>query len=259
MPKVSTPRGEFNVAFDGSRERPVLMFSNSLGTTLDMWADQARALSEHFAILRYDTRGHGGSVATAGEYQIDELANDAIAIMDELALTQVDFCGLSMGGMIGLSLALHAPSRIRRLVVANSAAQIAPAQLWNDRIATVRKSGMAAIADGVAQRWFTAEFIARNHDIVNAIKRMIVDTPVEGYASCCAAVRDFDVREKMRDIQLPVMVIAGAADPATPPAATQQISQAIGGSRYELLPAAHLSNIECSAQFDRLLIDFLTE
>ena len=257
MPRLSTPRGEFNVVFEGNRERPVLMFSNSLGTTLDMWAEQASALSEQFAILRYDTRGHGGSVVTAGEYRIDELADDAIAIMDELALAQVDFCGLSMGGMIGLSLGLRAPSRIRRLIVANSAAQIAPAQLWNDRIATVRRNGMAAIADGVAQRWFTAEFIARNPDIVNAIKRMIVDTPVEGYASCCAAVRDFDVREKMRDIHLPVMVIAGAADPATPPAVTLQISQAITGSRYELLPAAHLSNIECSVAFDHLLTDFL--
>ena len=258
MPKLSTPRGEFNVVFEGNRERLVLMFSNSLGTTLDMWAGQSRALGEHFAILRYDTRGHGDSIATGGEYQIDELADDAIAIMDELALAQVDFCGLSMGGMIGLSLGLRAPSRIRRLVVANSAAQIAPAQLWNDRIATVRENGMAAIADGVAHRWFTAEFIARHHDIVNAIKRMIVDTPVEGYASCCAAVRDFDVRDNMRDIHLPVMVIAGTADPATPPALTQQISQAIIGSRYELLPAAHLSNIECSAGFDRLLTDFLT-
>lgn len=258
MPRLNTRRGEFNVAYEGGRERPVLMFSNSLGTTLDMWEGQARTLSEHFAILRYDTRGHGGSATTAGEYHIDGLADDAIAIMDELALAQVNFCGLSMGGMIGLSLGLRVPSRIRRLVVANSAAQIAPAQLWEDRIATVRSNGMPAIAEGVAQRWFTAEFIERNHDIVNAIKRMIIETPVEGYASCCAAVREFDVKEQMCNIRLPVMVIAGAADPATPAAVTQQISQAIAGSRFELLPAAHLSNIECPAAFDRLLTDFLT-
>ena len=257
MPALSTPRGVFNVILEGRRHAPVLMFSNSLGTTLDMWTAQVQALGEHFAILRYDARGHGGSVVTSGPYTIAQLADDATAIMDALKLPQVDFCGLSMGGMIGLWLGMHAPSRIRRLVVANSAPQILPMQLWNDRIATVRQNGMTAIAEGVAQRWFTADFIRREPDTVNNIKRMVVETPLEGYASCCAAVRDFDVRNSMGKIMLPVMVIAGDADPATPPQVTQQISQAIRASRFELLPAAHLSNIECAGAFNRLLSDFL--
>ena len=257
MAMLSTPRGAFNVVVEGRRNAPILMFANSLGTTLDMWAGQTQALGEHFAILRYDTRGHGGSVATPGPYRIADLADDAIAIMDVLELPQINFCGLSMGGMIGLWLGMNAPSRIRRLVVANSAAQIPPAQLWNDRIAMVRDNGMAAIADAVSQRWFTADFIYRQPDTVNVIKRMIIDTPVEGYAACCAAVRDFDVREEMGNISLPVLVIAGDADPATPPQMTREIANAITGSRFESLPAAHLSNIECPVAFNRLLTDFL--
>lgn len=257
MAMLSTPRGAFNVVVEGRRNAPILMFANSLGTTLDMWAGQTQAFGEHFAILRYDNRGHGGSVSTPGPYRIADLADDAIAIMDALELPQINFCGLSMGGMIGLWLGMNAPSRIRRLVVANSAAQIPPAQLWNDRIAMVRDNGMAAIADAVSQRWFTANFIRRHPDTVNVIKRMIVDTPVEGYAACCAAVRDFDVREGMGKIAVPVLVIAGDADPATPPQMTQEIANAIAGSRFESLPAAHLSNIECPVAFNSLLTDFL--
>ena len=257
MALLSTPRGAFNVVIEGRRDAPMLMFANSLGTTLDMWAGQMQVLGEHFAILRYDTRGHGGSVATPGPYRIADLADDAIAIMDVLGLPQINFCGLSMGGMTGLWLGMNSPSRIRRLIVANSAAQIPPAQLWNDRIAMVRDNGMAAIADAVSQRWFTADFIYRQPDTVNVIKRMIVDTPVEGYAACCAAVRDFDVREGMGKIAVPVLVIAGDADPATPPQMTQEIANAIAGSRFESLPAAHLSNIECPVAFNRLLTDFL--
>ena len=257
MALLNTPRGVFNVAIDGRRDAPALMLSNSLGTTLDMWAPQIAVLGEHFSLVRYDNRGHAGSVATPGPYRITELAADAIAILDVLEMPQVNFCGLSMGGMIGLCLGLHAPARINRLVISNSAAQIAPAQLWDERIAMVQRHGMASIADGVAQRWFTADYISREPDAVDAIKRMIIDTPLAGYVSCCAAVRDFDVRNTMGEIKLPVMVIAGEADPATPPHLTQQISQSIAGSRFELLPAAHLSNIECRDAFNRVLADFL--
>ena len=257
MALLSTPRGVFNVVVEGKHEAPVLMFSNSLGTTLEMWTGQVQALGELFTILRYDTRGHGGSVVTPGPYRIADLADDAIAIIDVLELPQVNFCGLSMGGMIGLWLGMHAPARIHRLVIANSAPQIAPAQLWNERIATVQQNGMVSIADAVVRRWFTADFMLREPETVGAIKSMIIDTPLEGYVSCCAAVRDFDVRDNMDNITLPVMAIAGDADPATPPQLTQQISQSIAASRFEILPAAHLSNIECRAAFNRVLIDFL--
>ena len=161
MALLSTPRGVFNVVVEGKHEAPVLMFSNSLGTTLEMWSGQMQALGEFFTILRYDTRGHGGSVVTPGPYRIADLADDAIAIIDVLELPQVNFCGLSMGGMIGLWLGMHAPARIHRLVIANSAPQIAPAQLWNERIATVQQNGMVSIADAVVRRWFTADFMLR--------------------------------------------------------------------------------------------------
>lgn len=257
MTALSTPRGVFSLVVEGRRDAPTLMFSNSLGTTQEMWAGQVQALAEHFSILRYDTRGHGGSVVTSGAYRITDLADDALAIMDALELPRVDFCGLSMGGMIGLTLAMRAPSRIRRLIVANSAPHIAPVQMWNDRIAAVRQNGMSAIGDSVAQRWFTADFIHREPDTIEAVKRMIVETPLEGYVSCCEAVRDFDVRDNMGSIALPVLVIAGDADPATPAHLTHQIAHAIKGSRFELLPAAHLSNIECASGFNRALTDFL--
>ena len=259
MALIKTTRGVFNVVADGPRDAPVLMFSNSLGTTLEMWQAQVKtlALNGQFNVIRYDTRGHGQSVITPGPYCVADLADDALAILDALEIRQVEFCGLSMGGMIGLWLAIHASARINRLVIANSAPQISPASTWNDRIALVRREGMASIAEGVAQRWFTADFIARAPDTVNAIKRMIVGSPLEGYVACCAAVRDFDVRESMGGIKSSVMVIAGDADPATPPELTRQISTAIAGSKFVSLPAAHLSNIECAAEFTRLLTDFL--
>lgn len=259
MALIKTARGVFNVVVDGPRDAPALIFSNSLGTTLEMWRAQVELLvpKGEFIVIRYDTRGHGQSVVTPGPYRITDLAEDALAILDALEIRQVDFCGLSMGGMIGLWLAIHAPARINRLIIANSAPQIAPAATWNDRIALVRREGMASIAESVAQRWFTADYIAREPDTVNAIKRMIVGTPLEGYIACCAAVRDFDVCESMAGIKSSVMVIAGAADPATPPQLTRQISSAIAGSRFVSLPAAHLSNIECAAEFTRLLTDFL--
>lgn len=259
MALINTPRGVFNVVVDGPRDAPALMFSNSLGTTLEMWQAQVKilALDGQFNVIRYDTRGHGQSVVTPGPYRVADLAEDTLAILDALEIGQIDFCGLSMGGMIALWLAIHAPARINRLVIANSAPQIAPAAAWNDRIALVRREGMVSIAEGVTQRWFTADFISRAPDTVNAIKRMIVDSPMEGYVSCCAAVRDFDVRKSMAGIKSSVMVIAGDADPATPPELTRTISTAIAGSRFVSLPAAHLSNIECAAAFTRLLTDFL--
>lgn len=256
MAMLSTRRGEFNVVVSGPEAALPLMFSNSLGATHIMWERQAEALEGNFKVVCYDTRGHGDSSATPGDYAMADLGGDALAIMDALNLPQVDFCGLSMGGMIGMWLAKNAPTRIRRLVVANSATRIAPPSLWNERMATVSQHGMAAVADAIIARWFTADFIAQQPETVARIRLAMQKNPPHGYISCCAAVRDFDFQSQVSQIGHPVLVIAGDADPATPPALTKQIADAITGARFVLLPAAHLSNIECHHEFNQQLVAF---
>ncbi|HEY6912803.1 MAG TPA: 3-oxoadipate enol-lactonase [Myxococcales bacterium] len=244
--------------FDGPEKAPVLVLSNSLGTALEMWDPQMPALTGRFRVLRYDTRGHGRSDVPPGAYTIAELGKDVLALLDETGVERASFCGLSMGGMIGMWLGTNAPGRIERLVLCNTSAQmIGTPELWQQRITLARTRGMTALAEGVIERWFTPEFRARDPEAVEKVRKMLLATPGEGYAACCAAIRDQDQLDSISAVRAPTLVIAGSRDPATPPDHGRAIASRIRGARFVELPAAHLSNIEARDRFNASLSEFL--
>ncbi len=245
-------------AIEGADGAPVLAFSNSLGTNYSMWDPQAQELRKTFRILRYDTRGHGQSTVLQGPYRIEQLGTDFLGLLDELHLGPVHFCGLSMGGMIGMWLGIHAPSRLHKLVLCNTGAKIGTEESWRSRIEAVQKSGMKSIAVGVMERWFTPAFRAKAPATVSQIQRMLEETNPDGYAACCAAVRDYDSRGQLERIGAQTLVITGTHDPATPPANGQFLAAHIRGAKYAELDAAHLSNIEDGARFTGELAAFLS-
>jgi 3-oxoadipate enol-lactonase len=257
MPIRTIDGEKFNILVEGPGNAPVLMFSNSLSSNLHMWDPQAAALKDRFRIVRYDSRGHGKSVAGPGPYSIAQLGRDALAIMDALKLAEVHWCGLSKGGMVGQWLLTHAPRRIGKAVLANTAAQMPPAELWNGRIRNVGRNGMAAIVDATIERWFTKDFATRAPAVVADVKTMIAATPAEGYCGCCAAIRDMDQREAIRGIVNPVLLISGDHDPATTPAMMRLMQERIPGARWQGLNAAHISNLEQPDMFTKALKEFL--
>ncbi len=255
---IKTINGEpFNIVVEGKADGPVLLFSNSLSSNLSMWDPQAEALKHSFRIIRYDSRGHGKSVAKPGPYSIAQLGQDALAILDTLKIRQAHFCGLSKGGMVGQWLLTHHPERIGKAVLANTAAVMAPADLWNGRIRNVSKNGMAAIVDGTIERWFTQAFIAAAPGTMDAIRAMIASTPAQGYCGCCGAIRDMDQRDSIQSITNPVLLISGDQDPATTPAMMLLMKERIKGAQWLSLQAAHISNLEQPEAFTRALQEFL--
>jgi len=257
MPFADLAEVRLHYRFDGPDSAPVLVLSNSLGTDLDMWDAQMAALAAHHRVLRYDTRGHGQSSVPPGPYMIAQLGRDVVALLDHLALGRVDFAGVSMGGMTGMWLGVHVPERLGKLTLANTAARIAPPELWNARIDKVNAGGMAAISDAVLARWFTPAYAAREPATLAAMQAMMERTPAAGYVACCAAIRDMDQREAVAAIAAPTLVIAGTHDAATPPADGRYLAETIRDARYVELPAAHLSNIETAPAFTAALVDFL--
>ncbi|SRR6266536_3392355 len=244
-------------ALTGDKE-PVLVFSNSLGTDFSMWDPQVADLEQRFRILRYDTRGHGESSVTPADYSIEQLGRDVLGLLDALRLDHVHFCGLSMGGMIGMWLAIHAPDRLHRLVLSNTAARIGTQEMWNARIATVRKDGMKPVAAAVIERWFTPGFRASFPEKVAPAQRMLEQSPPEGYAACCAAIRDMDQREAVAQIKAATLVIYGGSDPVTPAADAHFLKDRIPGAVEVELPAAHLSNVEQAGAFTEAVSYFLS-
>ena len=242
---------------DGGRGAPVLVLSNSLGTDLALWDPQINTLARTYRVLRYDTRGHGKSTATPGPCSIERLGRDVVGILDQLAIDRVHFCGLSLGGMTGMWLGIHAPRRLQRLVLANTAAHIGPPDNWNARIEKVRAGGMSAISQAVLERWFTPAFMTGHPAELASIRRMMESTPAEGYIACCAAVRDMDQRDAIAAIGVPTLIIAGTFDVATPVAAGRFLADHIEGAEYTELAAAHLSNIEAAPAFTHALRAFL--
>ncbi|RJG06689.1 3-oxoadipate enol-lactonase [Noviherbaspirillum cavernae] len=259
MPFLDTHHVRLHYQIDGLEEGPWLILSNSLGTQLDMWAPQMPALRKRFRVLRYDTRGHGQSSVPPGPYTIAKLGDDVIALMDHLQIDRAHFCGLSMGGMIGMWLGANRAARINRLVLCNTAALIGPPELWNTRIAKVNSEGMGAIVPAVIDRWFTPEFQKSAHNEVDLVRKMLLHTHTVGYAANCAAVRDMDLRESLFAVRAPTLVIAGAYDAATPPQDSRLVADRIAHARYVSLEAAHLSNWEVADEFTDTLVGFLTE
>ncbi len=246
---------ELHHRLEGPDGAPVVMFANSLGTTHAMWDAQAAALSGRFRVLRYDQRGHGESPAPPGPYTMDDLAGDALALLDRLGIERVTLCGCSLGGAVAMTLALRAPERIERLVLASTSMHFGPPEQWLDRAATVRDHGIEAIAPAVLERWLTPsappEMVARLYSILRS-------SPSEGYAGCCEALAGFDLRGALGAVQAPTLAIAGAHDPVTPPEQLEAIVAEVPDGRLHVLGgAAHIANVEQAAEFNRTLASFL--
>jgi 3-oxoadipate enol-lactonase len=257
MPFANADGARLFYRLDGPPEAPVLMLSNSLGTELGMWSSQLPHFAGRFRVLRYDGRGHGRSEVLPGPYSIADLGRDALALLDALGVGRVRFCGLSMGGMVGMWLGTHEPERIDRLVLCNTSAQLGTPETWNSRIELVCRAGMQAVAPMVIERWFTADFRARAPQAVERIRSMLLATSPDGYAACCAALRDMDQLEAIGSIQAPTLVVVGTQDPATPPDHGRAIAGRIPRATLVELEAAHLSNIEAADRFTAAVLDFL--
>ncbi|WPC03424.1 3-oxoadipate enol-lactonase [Pseudomonas benzenivorans] len=261
MPVVRLADGELNYQLEGPAGAPVLVLSNSLGTDLHMWDAQMPAFTEHFRVLRYDTRGHGHSLVSEGFYSIEQNGRDVLALLDALDVAKAHFCGLSMGGLIGQWLAINAGERLDKLVLCNTAAKIASPEVWNPRIDSVLRDGQAAmqaLRDASIARWFTAAFAAAEPAKVEPVVAMLAQTSSQGYAANCAAVRDADYREQLGAIRAPTLIVAGSADPVTTVADGRFMAERISGARLLELHAAHLSNVEAGEAFTRPVLDFLS-
>lgn len=245
---------------EGPENAPVLMLSNSLGTALEMWDAQAPALAERFRLLRFDSRGHGRSEVPAGPYAIEELGRDVLALLADLGLERVHFCGLSMGGMAGMWLAINAPERIDRLALCSTSTHMPPAEQWHERAALVRSQGMPALVDGAMERWFSPQGPEERPEAVERLRQGLLDTPAEGYAASCEAIAAHDLRERVGSITAPTLIIVGDQDPSTPPDHAQFIASRVQGSRLvELERARHLLNVEHPNRVTQELIDHFEE
>jgi len=246
-----------HVRTDGDPARPCVVFSNSLGTDLSMWDAQAAALARDFYVVRYDTRGHGRSGLGTAPVTLERLGRDVVGLLDALSIPRAHFCGISMGGMTGQWLGIHAPHRIGRLVLANTAARIGTADAWRARAAQVRTDGMAAVAGGAAGRWFTDAFIAREPNTVGGMIARLREQDPEGYATCCDALADAHLRDAVGTIAVPALLVAGAADPVTTVADAAWMRDRIPGADLVALPASHLSNVEAETPFTHAVAAFL--
>lgn len=259
MPTIQTDDGcAIHYEIEGRSDAPVLMMSNSLGTNLHMWDDQVAPFIAHFRLLRYDRRGHGQSGAPKGPYTMERLGRDVLAVLDGLKIDRINWCGLSMGGMVGMWLGANAPQRLNKLVLSNTSAYMADKAPWADRIKLVSEKGLGALVDANMERWFTKGFRERAPESIARMKAMFVATPVQGYIGCCEAIRDMDFRESNTRITTPTMIIIGAQDPATTPAAGEAIHSQIKGSKVAMLDAAHISNMELPKVYADTVLGFLT-
>ena len=244
MPVIQSDGCPINVETEGRADAPVLMMCNSLGTDLHMWDPQAPAFAREFRLVRYDRRGHGKSGVPKGPYTIEMLGRDALAVMDGLGIATVNWCGLSMGGMVGQWLGANAPERIDKLILSNTHSYYPDKQMWADRIKGVSENGLAGAVDGTMERWFTKEFRERAPDKIAMMREMFLKTQLDGFLGCCHAVRNMDLRDTHARITAPTLVIVGTKDPATPPAAGKEIQSRVKGAKLAELDAAHISNFE---------------
>ena len=257
MPVINADGCPIHVEVEGPEGAPVLMLSNSLGTTHAMWQPQLDAFKQHFRLVRFDRRGHGGSGAPKGPYTMEGLARDALAVLDGLGLKKVNWCGLSMGGMEGMWLGANAPERFERMVLCNTSAQFPDRKIWDDRLRFARENGLAAMVGANMERWFTKGFREREPKTIAWITEMFLTTPLEGYIGCGEAVRDMDHRALLPNIKVPTLVIAGRHDPATTLQAGEYLRDHIPGVAFTVLEAAHISNVEQPVAFSNAVLEFL--
>jgi 3-oxoadipate enol-lactonase len=251
---------ELRYEFRGKRGSPAIVFTGSLGTDLTMWQPQADRLKPRFCTLRYDIRGHGASEVPPGPYSMDDLGSDLVGLLDRLGIERASLCGLSIGGMISMWVAAHAPERVERLVLCSTSAQLGPPSAWTDRAATVRADGVEAIADAVLGRWFTPRFREAHPDVLDAMRQVLAATPCEGYAGCCEAIAAMDLTGDLASITAPTLVLSAEHDPATPPEHGRRIAQLIPGARFELISnAAHLASVERPDLTTMTILRFLSD
>lgn len=244
----------------GADDAPPLILGSSLGTTRDMWDPQQGALSVRLQVIRYDHLGHGASPVPVGPISLEELGRAVLGLADHLGVTRFHYAGLSLGGMVGMWLAINAPDRIDRLVLLCTSAHLPPADAWRERAQVVRQHGCAAIADAVVDRWFTPSFAQARGDVVGPLKESLKATPPVGYAACCEAIADMDLRNDLQKIGAPTLVIAGADDSATPADGhARVIASAIPVAQLAVVQhAAHLANVEQPSAVTRLILDHLS-
>lgn len=251
---------DVHAVVSGHDDAPAVVFVNSLGATHRMWDAQLAAFEQRFRVVRFDTRGHGDSPVPQGPYTIDDLADDVIGLLDRLGIERAHIVGLSLGGATAQRLAIRNPDRVGNVAVLCTAAQFPPASAWTDRAATVRADGTGAVAQAVVQRWFTAEYLEQNPESRKYHEDMVAATPAEGYAACCEVLAEMDLRSDLSSIGAPVLAIAGADDPATPPARLQEIADAVPNSRLLVVDhSAHLANHEQPQIITPALIEHLEQ
>jgi 3-oxoadipate enol-lactonase len=246
-----------HVRTDGDPARPCVVLSNSLGTDLSMWEPQVSALARDFYVLRYDTRGHGLSGLGAVPVTLERLGRDVAGLLDALAIPRAHFCGISMGGMTGQWLGIHQPQRLGKLVLANTAARIGTPEGWSARAAQVRQAGMIGVADGAAGRWFTPAFIAREPRVVGRMIGHLREQVPEGYAACCDALAQGDLRGDVGSIAVPTLVVAGLHDPVTTVDDGRWLADMVPDAGLAVVPASHISNIEATPEFTDAVQRFL--
>lgn len=260
MAFVQLQSGQVHYEIEGPADAPVLVLSNSLGTDLHMWDAQIASFSKSFRVLRYDTRGHGQSVISHGPYSIEQLGRDVLDLLDTLKIQRAHFCGLSMGGLIGQWLGIHASERLLKLVLCNTAAKIGGPETWGPRIEVVEKGGEAAMKElgaGAVERWFTPDFARDHADKVMAVTNVLAATSPVGYAAACAAVRDADFRKQLGAITVDTLIICGSHDPVTTVADGHFLQNHIPGSQLSDYYAAHLSSVELGDTFTLRVEAFL--
>jgi 3-oxoadipate enol-lactonase len=259
--KVNANGIDLQDPLDGPATAPVLTLSHSLATDLSIWDPQMCALTARYRVLRYDTRGHGGSGAPAGAYTLEQLADDVRALLKALGIARTHWCGLSMGGMIGQTVALKTPEIFASLVLCDTSSRV-PAEarpLWAERIKTAETQGMEPLVEPTIGRWFTAPFIQQRKDVIDGVRAMIRRTPPQGYAGCCHAISQLDLTDKLDAITLPTLVVVGEEDQGTPVAASRAIHERVKGSQLQILKSAsHLSNMEQPDAFGSAVTTFLS-
>ncbi|MCK4089561.1 3-oxoadipate enol-lactonase [Acinetobacter radioresistens] len=241
----------------GDTDKPALIFSNSLGTNLSMWQQQLDYFQAHFFVICYDTRGHGSSSAPPGPYTLEQLGLDVINLLDHLKIQTASFCGISMGGLTGQWLAIHYPERFNHVVVCNTAAKIGQEQAWLERASLVREQGLKPIAATAASRWFTEPFIQSQTAIVKHLSNDLAAGSSEGYASCCEALAKADLRDQLKEIKVPVLIVAGTADPVTTVEDAEFMLERIPNAQLAKINASHISNIEQPEIFKQIISDFI--
>jgi 3-oxoadipate enol-lactonase len=258
MKQVTSQDVQLRVEHTPRPGAPALLLLNSLGTSLEMWDDQFEALSERFELIRFDARGHGKStIGTHQEATIELLATDALNVLEACGVARAHLCGLSLGGMIAMHIAARSPDWVLKAALCNTTAHLPPRETWQTRIQTALTQGPGPLVEGTLGRWFTPRFHQEHPEKVDKIRSLLLETSPQGYAACCAAIRDMDQRESIRNIAAKTLVIGGTQDTGTTPAQAEFLAKAIPEAKLVLLDAAHLSNVERPDEFNATLIEFL--